>query len=365
MFFSLLAPFKIQTSFGSLLAFDFLSLLLLFFLPIRGELLTKVIAITLSLVIICIISYLNHGFLDVGFYSRYILVIVNAFCLYSLFLWLPHDRVIEKNKLIDHVSWAGLLIVFISIVYFNVGIDRAYMYFESEKSLVAIFPLFAILPYMTTRTENKKLFMLNFLVILLLGLYYEARGILLASAFIITFGYLFLSEKSIVNKLAVLFLMFVIVGISSHFIFDLLVTRSSGSNSARMIMMAIPFFHDDFFSHLVGMGYNDWLQNLSHFAGSEYNLRESFLSHANPHNLIIDLYIRGGGLLVTFTCYLFWFNMKNCKKNYVMASMAFFIATNFTTTTGIERWGMTISVLILLIGKSKITKSHYSIRDQA
>lgn len=310
---------------------------------LRIRKLVKILVFLSCIVAIVIsISYIKNGSFDYRFLGRILLSLLGIYALSSVLSSLIKSDA-DLLKFNNYIIFILLLLVINNVRETPFTED---IYILSIKSTLSILPMFLFVRLSLCRK------MAIFEILLLCVMTYLAILNSSRSFFIGLFTF-FITYRFSRGKQAVLLILaiFFIIWISPAQVLDFFVYKHmEGSNSARWYMMTSVFKNlTGFMDILFGMGLERWRELLIIASTTIGSISMELAEKANPHNFFLELFIRGGVLLVLFVGYPVVRIMLNSRIAPML--LAGLMGAVFSTGTGYERY-----ILILLLAYGIITK---------
>ncbi|MBZ0155684.1 MAG: hypothetical protein K8I29_05645 [Alphaproteobacteria bacterium] len=297
--------------------------------------------IIFGLAIVLLFSYFNSGNFDYSFMGRMTLIIMTVYTLTSLFFQRikKFDDLIEVNNI--------FLVIMILLIINNLGENIVEdIYIDQLKSTVGFIIIF--IPLRLCIFNRMSLFelLLLFFCIYLTIVTGSRSSLVGFVVFVLLYAY-----KLNIKIFSIMVSAFILsMTISHSFFSEHFIVSQEGSNSVRMFMLSIPFsYGDGIGDYLFGMGFLKWKGILINNVGNIFWLTDEFAEGANPHNFIVELFIRGGGVLVIFLGYLlFRILFRNRISPFLIAGL---IPVFLGTTTGYERYVLAVLIAYAIIAK--------------
>lgn len=311
----------------------------------RGEnkFLKNLLLLLCGLWVSLFISYLHNGYFDYPFLGRVWLLFINVFALVSLM------RVYVKNyeHLLD-VNNIVLVILTLLVVnnYKELIFTEGEIYLYSFKSTVGAMFCFTLLRF--DLHGRFSVYSLLLLLVMNFLLYPDISRSLIIGVSVFFLIYAFRQNRKIFVVLSVFY--GILYAVKTLFY---AAQQHEVSDLRRYYMTAIPFIDGDLSDYLFGMGIQSWRIILMKF-GDVFD--DGFLDVANPHNFIVELFIRGGILLVLLFGFILVKLLWNSRT--IPTVVAGLISAFLGTMTGYERYIVAVlfayAIISIEIGSNQI-----------
>ena len=269
------------------------------------------------------VSYvLGHPFDFIYIIRMTLMFLDSIFLVYFVF----NNSFIMKYVKLDLTLFIAVIISFILAYY----LERTEFVFTHPKSF---YPIAIIILILTPNLTLKDWQIWAAIILTVMGFALEGSRTALLSLSL----YLFLNSGS--RPVIILFIIGIIplllfTDIAQN-IYDIAFVQGAVSNDNRTILSTSGIeLTNDYLDVLFGIGQKSWISGLYELAIGSY-ISTEFIEGANPHNIFMEAYIRGGVLFVA----MYLYTLRNLIDfNKITLILPAFVPLIFTTSTGHDRF---------------------------